>query len=164
MQAILAQLKALLLKLLPSLQKIKPYMNEQTPNSIKVYEAAKAALDKKLASDAELGCVEVANAILIDALGVPIVNSASTIDAFKALQDLSRFIKVDSPLTGDFIICVSGQGNGVIPHGHIGVIANFGIISNDSDTGLVKEKWDLPSWQDHYGRVGGFPVYYFRAL
>jgi len=41
---------------------------------------------------------------------------------------------------------------------------DFGIVSNDSNTGLLLELWDLARWRKFYGVQGGLPVAFFRAL
>lgn len=144
--------------------------NEQTANSLKVYQTAKSLLGHRLANNPQLGCAESVNYIVQEALGKPVGGGASTAEMYKALLDTTRFFQLDSgitsfdPLPGDIIISPTGQGNGRLPHGHVGIIAKYGILSNNSETGLLSEHFTLESWSDLYAGYGGYPISIFRPL
>lgn len=162
------QLLAILKKLevlLEVQKKILPFRDTQTENSKIVIATAVAHLGEKIANDGDLGCAEAVNFIFQKALGFPINGSPSTIDLYKSLRDINRFIEVDTPLPGDIIIAVTGTGNGTMSHGHVGICGPLPLIySNNSDTGRFSDKWDLQSWQKYFGGQGGFISHFFRVL
>jgi hypothetical protein len=138
-------------------------MNTQTEKSLIVYQTAKALLGLPLAQNPVLGCVETANFIFKSATGTPICNSASTVDAYKELQDENRFMRVCDPLPGDVIVSPTGMGNGKMPHGHIGIVAKQGVMSNSSETGRLELNYTLKKWTELFYIYGGFPIYYYRV-
>lgn len=165
----LFQKLALLLQELSSrLLALKSMENKQTENSIKLYEKAKASLGiditpRDVVPDTH-GCAEAVNEICRRAIGVPIGGGASTYEMFKALQNETRFIEVDSPLPGDIIISPTGYGRGNLPHGHVGIVAKQGILSNSSESGKIELNFTLGSWARLYNEFGGYPVHIFRLL
>jgi hypothetical protein len=80
-------------------------------------------------------------------------------------------MKMYAPEPGALIISPTGYGTGRIT-GHTGFLGkygkmypgDYGIVSNDSNSGLLLELWDLTRWQKYYGKQGGLPVAFFRAL
>ena len=169
MNDLIRQLKIQIIKLKIQLYSLylKNYM-EQTLNGIKIYQKAKSLLGlditpKDTISDI-YSCAETVNMIVELAIGRQIGGGASTRLMYESLKDTSRFLQVETPLAGDVIISPTGQGNGNILHGHCGIIGNFGIMSNNSDNGLLQEKLTLDIWKYFYGRTGGFPVLFYRVL
>lgn len=141
-------------------------MNEQTQNSLKIYQTAKALLDQTESGNNPIdGCAETVNNIFIKALGVVVGGGYSTALMFVALHNACRFqpITLGNQLPGDIIISPTGSGNGVMPNGHVGIVGEFGILSNNSENGLLQEVWTVPNWQKVYGGIGGFPVLFFRV-
>lgn len=145
-------------------------MNAQTPNSIKVYLAAKAALDTSLVppgDDPELGCAITVNKIFERALGSQIGGDTSTNLLYQALVHNSgslKFLEVSSPLAGDVIISPTGYGtNPAMSHGHVGIVALYGILSNHSADGFLEERYQLSDWYERYQKEGGYPVKFFRV-
>lgn len=137
----------------------------QTANSLKVYLMAKQCLGKHLCENSAYGCAETVNAIVDAALGYPAGGSASTYLMYNVLKSSPRFEQVTTPLPGDIIISPTGYGtNPIMPNGHVGIVGIYGILSNDSYNGLLEENYTLAMWKDHYNGVGGYPIYYFRAL
>ena len=61
-------------------------------------------------------------------------------------------------------------GNGTVS-GHTGIVGIFGyyypndwgIVSNDSQTGLLLELWDWKRWQQTYVQKGGLETAFFLA-
>ena len=75
------------------------------------------------------------------------------------------FQKTDDPKPGCIIISPTGTGNGKLKNGHTGIIGKDGIImSNDSASGLFLENYTLESWKHKYGKIGGFPVEFYRLV
>ncbi len=144
--------------------------NIQTQNSTTVYNTAKSCLEKNLCADKVLGCAETVNAIFETALGSPIGGGASTHLMYLCLTRNPsigplKFIEVTDPLPGDIIISPTGYGNNaVMPNGHVGIVAKYGILSNNSENGLLQEYYTIQTWSDRYQTKGGYPVYYFRVL
>ena len=135
-------------------------------NRLILYETAKASLGRDAspldrANDA-LGCAESVNAIHKKAFGFEIGGSTSTALLFEALVDSPYFDRVSNPLPGDVIISPTGSGNGRVAHGHTGIVAKQGIMSNDSDTGTWELNYTMDMWKRYYGQKGGFIVAFFR--
>lgn len=141
-------------------------MNEQTPNSIRIYNTAAAHVGENLCVDKELGCATTVNYIFEMALGAPIGGNASTMLMLPFLKDKMRFSETTPALAlpGDVIISPTGSGNGKLDHGHVGIIAKYGILSNSSADGRLHEVYDIDTWTKYYNGVGGFPVRCFRCV
>lgn len=142
-------------------------MNVQTIHSKQLFDAAKASLGQLLSDgNANLGCAITVNNIAIKAWGQPVGGGASTNLMYVALQDTKRFTSVllADIMAGDIIIAPTGYATDPSQHGHVGVIAQFGILSNSSEDGRVHEQWDVPSWVKFYVQTLGFPLKIFRAI
>lgn len=142
-------------------------MNQQTQNSLKLYETAKANLGQLLSDgDANFGCAITVNNLAIKAWGHPIGGGASTNLMYTALLDTTRFTKVflADILVGDIIIAPTGYAKDPNQHGHVGVIGQFGILSNSSEDGRLHEQWTIPLWFSYYVQQYGFPLDIFRVL
>ena len=147
-----------------------------TPTATKIYNALLSYFETHCTLDAtvlpEVGCAEAASFILQKAgIDVPTAGIASTAKLYQWLKSNPRFTRIYAPEPGAIIISPTGYGNGSVA-GHVGFLGckghvypgDWGIVSNDSQTGLLLELWNLTSWQKYYGSVGGLPVAYFRAL
>lgn len=147
-------------------------MNEQTPDSIKLFDTAKNNLDKNLCENFAYGCAETVSNLLHLAFGFVVPGAASTYMLLQYLikeQAFNYFKEVTEAeaLPGDIIISATGTSlkpNPDIPNGHVGVVAEYGILSNNSANGLLQEKWNMPSWKQHYEVDGGYPTRIFRPL
>lgn len=131
-----------------------------------IYEIAKSCLGKHITLNEnvppELGCAEAISYILKQAgYTLPEGGFAGTYDLYKWL--LANFNQRDIPIVGDIIISPTGTSSKQAKHGHVGCLGKYGILSNHSDTGLFLEVFTLQKWQDYYGDLLGFPVYFFRA-
>ena len=64
---------------------------------------------------------------------------------------------------GDIIISVTGMGiKG--SRGHVGIYDGVSrILSNDSNTGLLKDNWTLTGWIGKYQTTQKMPTFYFRV-
>lgn len=150
--------------------------NGQTANSLTLYSVARECLFAGTSlvprgDDPEYGCAISVNMLSLRAFGSQIGGGTST---YLLLQDL-----INSPLfqevseeesqAGDIIIDATGTntlGEGTdpaaIPNGHVGILGYQGIMSNDSDDGIWKEKYTRTSWKQRYETEGGYPTRYFR--
>lgn len=139
--------------------------------SVATFYIGKEASPKDIADD-ELACMESVDEIVKQTFGTYINGrkdrvSVSTLDGYRILSTNPYFKKVTTPLSGDIILSPSGYGNGKLSNGHIGIIHNVGIMSNNS-YGKDKGKWTinftLSKWKDYYQKKGGFPIVFFRRI
>lgn len=139
--------------------------NLQTLNSIKLYNTAVSCLNTDVTpTDKIPDEVDCADTLwtLLSKTGIVIPYTASTAVLYTELQDITKFTKVAIPVAGDIIISPTGHGNGTV-EGHVGIIAYYGILSNNSDNGLLQEKWtSLSMWIANYAGKGGLPVEFYR--
>lgn len=140
-----------------------------TPNSQKVYDISKSCLGTSLVpigDDPEVGCAISMTVILREKCGFNIAETLSTADFLNELIASQLFDEVTVPLPGDVIISATGTSaipNTPISHGHCGTIGEFGILSNNSLTGLFSEIYTLDTWKQRYAVQGGYPMRFFRA-
>lgn len=131
-------------------------------NREKIYDVAKNSLGKDFSTNDQLGCAETVNAIVKIALGYEVGGGVSTAKMFQELKYSNNFIEVKTPMEGDIILSPTGQGK--MAHGHVGIVAKYGILANDSNNGELHEKYTLASWNEYFGVKGGFPVLFYRAI
>lgn len=147
----------------------KPVETVQKPLRDRLYEKAKSYLgiDASPMDKAPdpLGCAESVNEIYKKCTGSYIASPGlSTIELFKAMRFHARFIETTKTDPGNIIICVTGQGNGVLEHGHVGICAKSGIMSNTSATGKWEVNYSYSKWYNYFNRIGGFRVWIFEPL
>lgn len=148
-------------------------MNPQTTkiyNSALKYYETHCTLNPAIPAD--VGCAEAVSWILQQSgiKGIPTLGISGTATLYQWLSTNPNFTRVTGPQEGAIIISPTGYGNGSIP-GHTGIVGVFGkvyakdwgIVSNDSQTGLLLELWNLARWQKYYGQFGGLPVAFFLA-
>ncbi len=162
----------------PTIATTTPIINNTTrsmPNLI--YASAKDSLGKRMTLNdtvpPEVGCAEAVSTVLQRAgvAGIPATGIASTLNLYTWLKNNTKFEEIDKPEPGAVVISPTGTGNGKV-RGHTGIVGAFsamysgdyGICSNDSNTGLFLELWSVSKWQTYYESYGGLPMYYFRAL
>lgn len=135
-------------------------MNQQ------IYEEAKSCLRKHITLDPsvppDVGCAEAVSYVLklAGVRGFPTTGIAGTSVLYSWLK--ANATEVKTPVAGNIIISPTGMSSINSPHGHVGIVANFGVLSNDSDSGLFMEKYTLETWAQYFGEVEGFPVIYFE--
>ncbi len=154
---------------------IKPTPQPMQPtNAEKLYEAAKARLDVPLTLDEsvpiEVRCAEAVSTVF-KAIGLPVPEKgiASTFDMEVWLAKCGLFEEIYTPEKACIIIAATGTGNGRI-RGHVGIMGEFGlafyqdwgIMSNDSNTGLFTELFSLAKWIARYNGIGGFKTRFYR--
>lgn len=162
-QAEIARIKALL-SVYP-----KPAMPQT--NSDKIYQYAKAHLGMDASPNdlapSALACAETVSNILFKATGVKVggVIHTSTTTLYRAVLNSPSFESVteDDAEPGTLVISPTGySGLGPQAHGHTGIVARFGILSNDSESGHLEENYTKESWRMYFGKYRQFPCVYFR--
>lgn len=131
----------------------------------RLYEIAKSHLGEHITMDEfvphELGCAEAISYCLNEAgFKVPSNGFAGTAQLYDWL--LANFEQVFEPKMGDVIISPTGTSSKGSAHGHCGINGKYGILANNSDSGLFAEIFTLTSWNKYYQDALGFPVYFFR--
>lgn len=169
-QAQIAALQKQLLALILTLKHVS--MSGET-----IYKMAAQSLGKHMtlneAIPAEVGCAEAVSAVLALAGiydGPKGIAGTATLHQWLANSPLFSLVGSGIPQEGDIIISPTGAGNGSV-EGHTGICGiysqmytnDWGILSNDSATGLFLECWSFARWNAIYGKSGGLPVYIFRA-
>lgn len=143
----------------------------------KIYGVAKTSLGVHLTLNAnvpsEVGCAEAVSTVLLKSgiTGVPVTGFASTAVLYEWLRTSPQFVQIANPESGAVLVSPTGAGNGKIP-GHTGIVGAFdvtyahdwGVCSNDSNSGLFLELWSIQKWVQYYAQYGGLPIYYFRAV
>ncbi len=139
--------------------------NTQTEKSKKLYEVTKAHVGQDLSpTQDKFGCAETVYTLLRLAFG-DTWKTLSTKHSFEHMVESPYYAKVLSPLAGDIIVSPTGYGNGNISNGHMGIVLESGLIaSNNSENSRLEINYNLASWKQRYGVVGGFPITYFRRL
>lgn len=131
-----------------------------------IYTVAKNALHTHITLDpsvpADVGCAEAVSYVLKNAHvpNFPVAGFPGTAALWQWCQ--SNMLSVATPQAGDVVISPSGTSSKGVAHGHTGIVAMQGILSNDSDTGLFMEKYTVASWQQFFGVQNGFPVFFYR--
>lgn len=139
--------------------------NVQTQNSKLLYEVSKECLGRKMVPsgyDPILGCAISLNKVHEKAFGSQIGGDSSTALLWAKLRTRSDFEEVPECLPGDILISPTGTGTGSIQHGHVGIVGNNRIMSNDSDTGLWAQDFTLASWKKYFVDRGGYPMLFYR--
>lgn len=148
-----------------------------TPTATKVYNLAKNSLGKHITLNEniphDVGCAEAISYILKNAgiSGIPEAGIAGTATLYQFLSINPQFKRINAPEKGAIIISPTGSGNGTVT-GHTGILGglsvmywgDYGICSNNSDSGLFLELWTLKKWYANYGTMGALPVAFFRCV
>jgi hypothetical protein len=121
---------------------------------------------------AEVGCAEAVSKILelAGVTGIPTTGIPGTATLFEWLNTNPNFERLSEPQAGAILVSATGSGNGTVS-GHTGIVGIFGyyypndwgIVSNDSQTGLLLELWDWKRWQQYYVKQGGLETAFFLA-
>lgn len=117
----------------------------------------------------EVGCAECASAIFkLAGYTMPAGGIPGTLAMLAWAH--ANLVEIHDPEQGAFIINATTTGNGDV-EGHCGFIAAFGLMyvgdwgicSNDSNTGTLREQWCLKDWLAWYEAKGGMKTHYFRV-
>lgn len=171
-----AQLRATIASLLTKLALLINSRPVST-NGEKIYKAAAASLGKRMtlneAVPASVGCMEAVSAVLA-LTGIKdgpqgIAGTAAGLAWFEA----SPYFKEWEGMLeeGDIVMYATGTGNNSI-EGHVLIAGQYGktyagdwgLMSNESATGLFHEQWSLTRAKAYYEIAGGIPRRVFRAL
>lgn len=144
----------------------------QETNAQKFYNAAKAdlGLHETLNENVpiEVGCAQGWSAIAkqagIERIPVAGFSSTNQVDAFCEADE--QFERIYEPELGATIVSVSTPSK----HGHVGGVAGFsimyvgdwGILSNDSTTGTIREQWSYKEFLAYYQQTLGLAVHMYR--
>lgn len=88
----------------------------------------------------------------------------NTIDLHNALLISPKFRRVEVPKPGNIIVSVTEYRNGKQIFGHTGVIAKYGILSNDSVRKVWLENFTVESWKIYYEGRLGLKTYFYELL
>jgi hypothetical protein len=120
---------------------------------------------------ASVGCAEAVSFILLKVgITIPFGGIASTLSLLQFMEKSDQFIELTEPEAYAVLVSATGTGNGTV-EGHTGFFGVFGqtyvndwpIVSNDSNTGLLRELWSWVKWTAHYTQSGGLPPRIFRV-
>lgn len=155
-----------------------PIINNQPTMPQKILTTAKEFLGQHLTLNPsvppEVGCAEAVSTLLQRAgvSGIPATGFASTLMLYQWMRTNPQLFRgIAEPEPGAILISPTGMGNGHV-RGHTGIVGvfgaqypgDYGICSNDSNSGLFLELWSVQKWQQYYAGYGALPMYYFRAL
>lgn len=136
-------------------------------NSQKLYLAAKTCLGKDMVDDPgvdpSVGCADAVNSVFKMAFDREIGGGASTAALYEILKSDPRF-KTSTYGVGNIVISPTGTSSKGAPHGHVGICGIYGILSNNSMSGLWQEYYTEQSWHDYYVEKLGFPMYFFEVI
>jgi len=145
-------------------------MNQAMTNRMKLYMTALQYLGTDVTPDDvipdEVACADVVCTLLKKAgLAGDVAYTPSTNLLFNELERSKYFTRVDQPLPGDIWISPTGYGNGSIPNGHVGIVAENGyILSNDSFKRTFERNYTFETWKARYVIKGSYPVYVYRRI
>lgn len=140
-----------------------------------IYQKAAQSLGRHMtlneAVPHELGCAEAVSAVMALAgisTGPKGIAGTSSLEDWVIKSGL--FVQISMPEEGALLISATGKGNGSVT-GHTGFFGRYdqmypgdwGIMSNESASGLFKEQWSWARWQAYYGRTGGLPCNIYKA-
>lgn len=165
----LESIRLQLLSILAAVQRLQAMQPYSMPRKEKLYQTAKGFLGtdaspNDVAPD-ELGCAESVSRIVQQAfptLRFPLF--LGTRFLYAHLFEDGNFRRVETPEYGDIIISPTGMGNGKLSSGHTGIVGKYGVLSNDSRSGLFLENYSIASWKLYFHGRGGFPTYFFRIV
>jgi len=145
----------------------KPPVVEPTAREI-LYKVSVDSLGKEMSpqdlADDEVACVESLEGVIKKAFGfyvggkTPILATWIFLDA---LRKDDRFEEVSKGQPGDIILCPTGSGNGRI-RGHVGILGNHNIMSNNSYTSLWDASFTHETWYQRYEVRGDLDTHIFR--
>lgn len=142
--------------------------------SEQIYQAAYKAIGKDNTPfdqvPDEVACVHHMSTILRGALKTfPIMDSTKVL--FGYLEKSPAWEPLEAPEVGAIIVNVTDTGNGVVAHGHCGIVGKIKsedgspwVMSNDSDTGLWSVNYTVNSWKEHYQKKGGMKTFFYRGV
>lgn len=119
----------------------------------------------------EVGCVESFCEVFKEAFGtypdgtrqVPMLSTKAIKILFSG--NPKRFKPTLDMLPGMIILSVTGEGNGKVSNGHIGILDEGGkIMSNNSENGNWDTHLTIEKWVGYYRNVGGMKIYLIEVI
>lgn len=144
-------------------------IQSMSPTAQKIYDEAKKALGTSLVpvgDDPDLGCAISVSVLLHDKCGIDIAKTTGTWTLLQELLQSKYFQLVSDPQPADILMYATGTStiqNTPIKHGHVAILGKYGVLSNNSLTGLWSENYSLASFKARYEVQGGYPLHAFRA-
>lgn len=127
----------------------------------KLNETAEGLLGKALSPlNKELGCVEALSNVFRKAFNEELGENDSTRKLYECLLKDPRFEITLFPPVGCIIISPTGSGNGSIK-GHVGIVSDQCILSNNSTSLLWDKHHTITTWKARYEKLGGMPIKFF---
>lgn len=130
---------------------------------VSVESIGKEMSPQDLASD-EVACVESLEGVIHKAFGFyvggekPMLATWLFLDALRADE---RFEEIEKGGVGDIILCPTGTGNDNV-RGHVGILGNYQIMSNNSYTSFWDASFTHDTWYNRYQLRGDLDVHFFR--
>ncbi|MGX7894415.1 hypothetical protein [Tsuneonella sp. HG222] len=120
------------------------------------------ASPKDLAPDT-IGCAESVTNIIRDVLpDFPIITGTASLKA--RLDTDPRFRRSEVATPGTIILSPTGSSTSKkVTNGHVGIIGQFGIMSNDSATGKWEQNYTATTWRQRWGD-NGYETYYYQLI
>ena len=107
---------------------------------------------------AELACAESVTSILNTLFGFPIITGTYTL--LEYLKKRADWIEITSPIDGCIVLAATGTGKpGSV--GHVGILSNGRVYSNNSYTGKWDKHYSLLTFKAKYQVELGIMVRYF---
>lgn len=147
------------------------------PQQTKIHDVLVTYMDKRCTLNPQIppdvSCAEAVS-FLLQQLGIDdgtggIAGTESLLEW--VLTQPQLFQQIDAPEESALLISATGTGNGLV-EGHTGFFGVFnlqypndwGIVSNNSQTGLLGEQWSWSAWTKNYTQLGGIVPRMFRIL
>lgn len=147
--------------------KAKPPMTTQDKIFEKAYSLIGTDASPRDLADDEIACAESVTTIIRSVVPeFPIVTGTALLQA--KLKSFSNWVQIpeDEAHAGCIIISPTGEGNGKLKHGHVGIVSkNRKVMSNHSPAtgrGQWLENFTIESWENYYKGRGGFPVRFYK--
>lgn len=148
-----------------------------TPEQTKIHDVLVQFLGKKCTLNPQIppdvSCAEAVSFLLAQ---VGILDGAEGIAGTQTLLEWvlaqpTLFKEIYAPQESALLISATGTGNGTV-EGHTGFFGglgtqytgDWGIVSNNSQTGLLGEQWSWSGWTKNYTQLGGIRPRIFEIL
>lgn len=114
----------------------------------------------------EFGCAESVSRILTQ-FGLLHAVCTGTWTLNQELKNSRYFQRISEydVTPGTIIIATTGEGNGQLKNGHVGIVdENKRVWSNNSYTGKWSNHLNVMFFKNYYGLIGGFPIHYYKII
>lgn len=155
---------------------LQPKTTTMTDTETRIYQVIKDNLDEHLTLNnnvsLEVGCAECMSKVMqLAGVSVPSHGIAGTAALLAWFISNPDFVEKTEPEQGAFVVFATGTGNGKV-EGHTGAFCAFnvmyvndwGVASNDSNTGTMREQWAWLKMLAYYRDYGGIQPRIFATL